>query len=90
MRSRAHGDVGYAVKRERRVTTPGRAGQKLITDLVEDVRLLKSDTVQLDDEGRLLLGPMYLYAVQNADDTVTVYLQNAITNGQPVTLGTLA
>jgi hypothetical protein len=90
VRPRARGDVGRAVKRERRVTTPGRAGQRLIGDLVEDVRLLKSNTVQLDDEGRLLLGPMYLYAVQNADDTVTVYLQNAITNGQPVTLGKLA
>jgi hypothetical protein len=77
------------VKRDRRVTTPGRAGQKLITDLVEDVRLLKSSTVQLDDEGRLLLGPMYLYAVQNADDSVTVYLQNALTNGSPVQLAVL-
>jgi hypothetical protein len=78
------------VKRTRRVTTPGRAGASLIGDLVGDVELLKSQTLILDDEGRLQIGPVYLYAVQNADDSVTVYLQNAITGGQPVTLAQLS
>jgi hypothetical protein len=74
------------VKRQRRVTTPQTAGSRMIGDVLNDVRDLKASTVQLDDFGRLLIGPMYLYATQNADDSVTVYLQNAITNGPPVQL----
>lgn len=73
----------------RSLAAPRQAGHDLIQGLQRDVRALQRAQVTVDEDDRLQIGPMYLYATQNADDTVTVYLQNAITGGQPYTLAVL-
>lgn len=75
--------------RGRSLASPSQAGMTLLHGLVEDVQRLQRQQVTVDDAGRLQIGPMLLYAEQNTDDTVTVYLQNAITLGPPITLAIL-
>lgn len=77
--------------RTRTPVPPKRRGEAGILRIADDVdRLLRAKPFQADEAGRFRIGDVYLVQTANADGTITVSLQNALTDGPLVSLGDLA
>lgn len=69
---------------------PKRRFETLLGQLVTDVRALQAQNpVELDEAGRLQIGDVFFLFETLDDGSISVSLQNAVTNGPPLTIGVL-